>query len=91
MVKPRNIEVGDTVRVIAIPPDLHDSAAIGTPEVFAAAVGKTFRVEGIGEYGHLELIVSGSDTIGLSRSSRKLSTIPRQPSNWAMQPNRWPR
>jgi hypothetical protein len=68
MVRPRQISVGDTVRVIAVPPDLHDSAGIGTLEVFASAVGKTFRVEGIGEYGHLELLVDRAGT-ATSRSS----------------------
>jgi hypothetical protein len=60
MVKPspHRFKIGDLVRVVAIPPDLHDAAGIGTPEVFAGAVGKTFRVEGLGEYGHLELVVS---------------------------------
>ena len=59
----RAFRVGDVVRVAAIPPDLDDSAGIGTPEVFRRAVGRTFRVEGIGEYGHLELIESAHDTI----------------------------
>jgi hypothetical protein len=56
-------EIGDKVKVIAIPPDLHGAAEIGTPDVFRNAVGKTFQVEGLGEYGHLELRVSASDTI----------------------------
>ena len=51
------------VKVIGIPPALHDAAGIGTPDIFRHAVGKTFRVEGFSEYGHLELVVSGSDTI----------------------------
>ena len=63
MVKPREIRKGDMVRVIGIPANLHDRAGIGTPRVFESALGKTFRVEGIGEYGHLELVVSRSDTI----------------------------
>lgn len=60
MVKPsrHKFKVGDLVRVVAIPADLHDAAGIGTPEVFVGAVGKTFRIEGFGEYGHLELVVS---------------------------------
>jgi hypothetical protein len=62
MVKPRAIRKGDMVRVIGIPPDLHDSARIGTPQVFRSALGKTFRVEGINERGYLELVVGeGSD------------------------------
>ena len=63
MAKPHEFRVGDTVKVVGIPPNLHDAAGIGTPDVFRKAVGKTFRVEALGEYGHLELIISGSDTI----------------------------
>ena len=62
MVKPREIRKGDMVRVIRIPSDLDDRTGIGTPQVFESALGKTFRVEGIGEYGHLELIVSQTST-----------------------------
>ena len=63
MVMQRTFHIGDMVRVIKIPPDLDDAAGIGTPDVFARALGKTFRVEGIGEYGHLELVVSQRDSI----------------------------
>ena len=59
----RQFQVGDKVKVLAIPPGLDDAAGIGTPEVFQRALGKTFRVAGFGEYGHLELVVSRSDTI----------------------------
>ena len=62
MVKPREIRKGDMVRVVAIPPDLDDRAGIGTPQVFELAPGKTFRVEGIGKYGHLELVVRQTST-----------------------------
>ena len=50
------------IRVVKVPPGLHDAAGIGTPEVFADAVGKTFRIEGFDEYGHLELFVRRSIT-----------------------------
>ncbi len=60
MVKPRKIRKGDMVRVTGIPPDLHDNAGIGTPQVFQSALGKTFRVEAISEHGHLELVVGES-------------------------------
>jgi hypothetical protein len=53
-----NFKVGDLIRVVKIPSDLHDAAGIGTPEVFQRVLGKTFRVEGLGEYGHLELVVA---------------------------------
>jgi len=63
MVMTRQLQVGDKVKVLAIPQGLDDTAGIGTPEVFQRALGKTFRVAGFGEYGHLELVVSRSDTI----------------------------
>ena len=63
MVKPHTFKVGDIVRIVKIPPDLHDAAGIGTPEVFANAVGKTFRIEGFGEYGHLELFARRGDAV----------------------------
>jgi hypothetical protein len=52
-----NFALGDLVRVEHIPDDLHDTAGIGTPEVFEQALGKTFRVEGFNAVGHLELVV----------------------------------
>jgi hypothetical protein len=59
MVKPTpNFKVGDLVRVVKIPPALSDSAGIGTPEVFERALGKTFRVDTVGQHGHLELVVA---------------------------------
>ena len=60
MVKPGDSQfrVGDLIRVVQIPADLHDAAGIGTPEVFHRALGKTFRVEGFDEHGHLELVVA---------------------------------
>jgi hypothetical protein len=51
-------KIGDLIRVVKIPSDLHDAARIGTPEVFRRALANTFRVEGFDEYGHLELIVA---------------------------------
>ena len=41
--------------IIRVPPDLDDKAGIGTPRVFAAALGRTFRVQEISEHGLLEL------------------------------------
>ena len=58
MVEPRDIGKGDMVRVIGIPSDLDDRAGIGTPQVFEAALGKTFRVEDVSEQGLLELVVA---------------------------------
>ena len=61
--KQRPFKVGDSVTVKRIPADLTDSASIGTPDVFRRALGKTFRVEGFDDYGHLELVVTKHDTI----------------------------
>jgi hypothetical protein len=55
MVNPREIQKGDMVRVVRIPPNLDDRADIGTPQVFSSAVGKTFHVQEISEHGLLEL------------------------------------
>ena len=60
---PRQFQIGEVVKVVAIPPGLHDAAGIGTPEVFQQELGKTFRVAGFGRYGHLELVVTRSDSI----------------------------
>ena len=50
------------IRVVKVPPGLQDAAGIGTPDVFANAVGKIFRIEGFDEYGHLELFILRSST-----------------------------
>ena len=57
MMKPHTFKIGDMVTVTQIPPDLHDAAAISTPELFACVLGKTLRIDGFGRYGHLELNV----------------------------------
>jgi hypothetical protein len=56
--KAHKYKVGDWVRVVKIPSDLTDPAGIDTPGVFKRALGKTFRIEGFGDYGHLELVVA---------------------------------
>jgi hypothetical protein len=65
-VKPRESQfnVGDLIRVVQIPADLHDAAGIGTLEVFQRALSKTFRVEGFDEHGHLELVVAEREASG---------------------------
>jgi hypothetical protein len=55
--KPR-FKAGDFVRILKIPSDLDDSAGIGTPEVFARALGGTFRIDGIDKHGYLEIVVA---------------------------------
>lgn len=56
-------KVGDRVTVTGLPPDLDDRAQIDTPGVFRHALGKTFRIRGFDEHGHLELQVTKSDYI----------------------------
>jgi hypothetical protein len=48
-------KAGDRVRVLQVPPGLDDKAGIGTPRIFASALGKTFHVQEISEHGLLEL------------------------------------
>jgi hypothetical protein len=72
MVKPHEFKVGDAVRVVMIPPDLSDSAEIDTRAVFARALGKTFRIVGFNELGHLELVVAERHP---SASTYKSNTI----------------
>jgi hypothetical protein len=81
MVKPHQFRVGDLVKVVQIPSDLHDAAGIGTPELFQRVLGKRLLVDGFGRYGHLELTSSTTDhrhltivitPFGLSQSSLKL-------------------
>ena len=62
MVKAHRFKIGDTIRVVGIPPGLHDAGGIGTPEVFRDAVGQTFRIEGFDDHGNLELQVWRTDS-----------------------------
>jgi hypothetical protein len=57
MVKPHQFRVGDLVKVVQVPPRLHDAAGIGAPELFRRALGETLRIDGFGRHGHLELSV----------------------------------
>ena len=57
MEKPHQFRVGDLVKVVQIPADLHDAVGIGTLQLFQHVLGKTLRVDGFGRYGHLELNV----------------------------------
>lgn len=57
MPKPHQFRVGEYVKVLQVPPGLHDASGIGTPELFRRVVGKTLRIDGFGQYGHLELNV----------------------------------
>ena len=61
--KAKKFKVGGRVKVVKIPPGLTDPAGIDTPGVFKRALGKTFRIEGFGKYGHLRLKVGNLNTI----------------------------
>ena len=50
--------IGDRVTVTRLPPGLVGGEGMDTPGVFRRALGKTFRVEGIDDHGHLELVVA---------------------------------
>ena len=56
--KAQKFKVGDWVKIKKIPLGLTDAAGIGTPEVFKQALGRTFRIEGFDEHGHIELVVA---------------------------------
>ena len=70
-------KIGDRVTDTKLPPNLDDRAEIDTPGAFQRVLGKTFRVEGIDAYGHLELEITKHETIwiepefvSLARKSR---------------------
>jgi len=50
----RRLRKGDWARLIALPSDLRKSPA-PVRRVFRRALGLTFRVEGFGRYGYVEL------------------------------------
>ena len=52
------LKVGNWVRVTRVPPGLKDSPGLETKAVFKQALGKTFRINAFGHYGHIELQVS---------------------------------
>ena len=62
----RGLEVGDWVRLIAVPPGVARMPE-ETRAVFAAALGRTFRIEAFNEYGLAEL--------DLTRKVARLHTI----------------
>ena len=53
----RDLAVGDWVRLVAVPPDL-GAAPEETRAVFAAALGRTFRIEEFNGYGLARLDVT---------------------------------
>ncbi len=62
------MKVGDTVKIIGIPPDVRDDDELKTRTLFETCLGKTFqiesleRVEGL-DYPLIELRVGSSDRI----------------------------
>ena len=55
--KGRPIQTGDWVRLVEIPAQVTPSEP-DTYRIFQLALGKTFRIESFGEFGHAELNVS---------------------------------
>jgi hypothetical protein len=57
------IQVGDRVRILMVPPQVEatpdETDDLHTKELFRHCVGRTFPVQDIDEYGHLELWVYG--------------------------------
>jgi hypothetical protein len=41
------LKIGDTVRLIGIPPDAHDGEELGTRTLFEKCLGRTFTVAGL--------------------------------------------
>ena len=62
MAMSRPIRVGDLIKVVRAPSELHDASSIGTPGLFERILGKTVRVDGVGECGYLELRVNDDGT-----------------------------
>ncbi len=50
-------KVGDTVRVLRVPPSVEEQMPEETLQIFLHCVGRVLRVDGFGRYGHLELNV----------------------------------
>lgn len=41
------MKIGDKVKVVGIPPDVHDEDDLKTRSLFAKCIGKVFQVEGL--------------------------------------------
>lgn len=52
-----SIKIGDTIRVLRVPPDVERFMPPETQELFRRCVGQVLRVEGFDDYGGLELLV----------------------------------
>ena len=57
-----SIKIGDTIRVLKVPPDVGRYMPQDTQELFLRCVGQVLRVEGIDDYGGLELLVLDDGT-----------------------------
>jgi hypothetical protein len=58
------------VAVLEVPTELRAGEEMGTFEVFRQSVGRTFRIEGIDDYGHLELVVAYPPKLATSEDIR---------------------
>jgi len=73
--KKRKYKIGDTVTVIAYTPACYAREAmdeLGTEQIFKDMVGRSYRVHGFDQYGHLELRPTRSDTIWIGQKDVKL-------------------
>ncbi len=52
------IAIGDWVRLVEMPPNVPQTMMEETISIFQRAIGLTFRIEGFGRYGHVELNLS---------------------------------
>ena len=51
-------KVGDTVRVLRVPPSVEQEMPQETVQLFRQCVGKILRIDGFGRYGHLEFRIA---------------------------------
>ena len=83
----RALEIGDWVRVVAVPPEV-DGAPPKTQAAFARALGLTFRVESFNPFGLVELDLTNKVAWGESiwveppylRRTRRRRTVTARPS-----------
>jgi hypothetical protein len=54
---PQKVKTGDRIRVLQAPPDMEPSMPKETRTLIQRCVGKVLRVEGIADFGGLELLV----------------------------------
>jgi hypothetical protein len=52
------MNIGDTVRIVKLPPGLRDLEDLPTRAAFNLCLGHEYVIQDFGKYGHLELDVS---------------------------------